>query len=91
MEGCYIGPSEAGHRIHQFDIHRQVLSVICLQIHLPGQHMVTFDPNENINTILARAAHEHTTLSTYFEANVNSGDLGVKAQKYTYQEFHMES
>jgi hypothetical protein len=86
-EGRYIGPSEAGHRIHQFDIHGQVPSVVRLQIHLPGQHMVTFDPNENIDTILARASHERTTLSAYFEANANSGELGVEARKYTYQEF----
>ena len=49
--------------------------------------MVTFDPNENIDTILARASHERTTLSAYFEANANSGELGVEARKYTYQEF----
>ena len=87
MEGRYIGPSEAGHRIYQFDVHGQVPSVVRLQIHLPGQHMVTFNPNENIDTILARASHERTTLSAYFEANANSGELGVEARKYTYQEF----
>jgi len=86
-EGCYIGPSEAGHRIYQFDIHGQVPSVVRLQVHLPGQHMVTFDPNENIDTILARASHERTTLTAYFEANANSSELGVEARKYTYQEF----
>jgi hypothetical protein len=26
-------------------------------------------------------------LSAYFEANANPGELGVEAQKYTYQEF----
>ena len=87
MEGQYIGPTEEGHCIYQFDIHGQVPSVIRLQIHLPGQHMVTFDPNENIDTILAQASHERTTLSAYFEANANSGELGAEAQKYTYQEF----
>jgi hypothetical protein len=86
-DGHYIGPMEAAHRIYQFDIHGQVPSVVCLQIHLPGQHMVTFDPNKNINTILAQASHEHTTLTAYFEANANPGELGVEAQKYTYQEF----
>jgi len=60
-------------------LHGQVPSVVRLQIHLPGQHMVTFDPNENIDTILARASHERMTLSAYFEANANSGELGVEA------------
>jgi hypothetical protein len=49
--------------------------------------MVTFDPDENIDTILTRASHEHTTLTAYFEANGHPGDFGVKAWKYTYQEF----
>lgn len=86
-EGRYISPSEAVHRIYEFDVHGQVPNVVRLQIHLPGQHMVTFDPNENIETILHRASHERTTLTAYFEANANAGKLGVEARKYTYQEF----
>ena len=86
-EGRYISPSEASHRIYQFDVHGQVPNVVRLQIHLPGQHMVTFDPNENIDTIIARASGERTTLTAYFEANANSGDIGIEARKYTYQEF----
>jgi hypothetical protein len=86
-EGRYISPSEASHRIYQFDIHDQIPTVVRLQIHLPGQHMVTFNPDEDINTILARASRERTTLTAYFEANADSGSLGVEARKYTYQEF----
>ena len=86
-EGCYISPSEAGHRIYQFDVHGQVLNVVRLQVHLPGQHMVTFDPDENIDAILVRASHERTTLTAYFEVNAHPGDFGVEARKYTYQEF----
>jgi hypothetical protein len=86
-EGHYISPSEAGHRIYQFDVHGQVPNVVRLQVHLPGQHMVTFDPDENIDAILARASHERTTLTAYFEANAHPGDFGVEARKYTYQEF----
>jgi hypothetical protein len=86
-EGRYISPSEASHWIYQFDVHVQVPNVVRLQIHLPGQHMVTFDPNEDIHTTLARASHERTTLSAYFEANADPGHLGLEARKYTYQEF----
>ena len=49
--------------------------------------MVTFNPDENIDAILARASHERTTLTAYFEANAHPGDFGVEAQNYTYQEF----
>jgi hypothetical protein len=86
-EGRYISPSEAVHRIFQFDIHDQVPNVVRLQVHLPGRHMVTFNPDEDIDALLARASHERTTLTAYFEANANSGELGVQARKYTYQEF----
>ena len=86
-EGRYISPPDACHRIYQFDVHGQVPSVIRLQIHLPGQHMVVFNPDENIDTIFTRASHERTTLTAYFKANASSTDLGIKARKYTYQEF----
>ena len=86
-EGCYISPSEACHHIYQFDVHGQVPNVVHLQVHLPGQHMVTFNPKENIDAILVRASHERTTLTAYFEADAHSGDFGVEARKYTYQEF----
>jgi hypothetical protein len=86
-EGRYISPSEAGHRIYQFDLHDQQPNVVRLQIHLPGEHMVTFNPDENIDVILARASHERMTLTSYFEANANPTDFGAEARKYTYQEF----
>ena len=87
IEGRYISASEAGHRIYQFDVHGQQPNVVRLQIHLPGQHMVVYDPEENIESILSRASHEHTTLTAYFKANCDSGALGTEARKYTYQEF----
>ena len=86
-EGRYISPSEASHRIYQFDVHGQILNVVRLQIHLPGQHMVTFNTNEDVDAVLSRASQERTTLTAYFEANASLGDLGVQARKYTYQEF----
>jgi hypothetical protein len=86
-EGRYISPSEAVHRIFQFDVHDQIPNVVRLQIHLPGRHMVAFNPDEDIDAILARVSHERTTLTAYFEANANPGMLGIQARKYTYQEF----
>ena len=86
-EGRYIASCEAGHRIYQFDVHDQIPNVVRLQIHLPGQHMIAFDPEEDISSILSRASHERTTLTAYFEANTDSTELGTEARKYTYQEF----
>jgi hypothetical protein len=42
----YIAASEATWRLFEFVIHHQEPAVISLQIHLPGQHMVVFDPHE---------------------------------------------
>ena len=78
-EGRYISPSEASHRIYQFDVHGQLPNVVRLQLHLPGQHMVTFDPNESIDTVLSRGSQERTTLTAYFEANAHPGALGDEA------------
>jgi hypothetical protein len=85
--GRYISAAEAAHRIFHFDIHDQTPSVTRLQVHLPGQHMVVFDPDEDAAAIIARASHERTTLTAYFEANADDGALGMEARKYTYQEF----
>ena len=85
--GRYISPTEATHRVYHFDTHDQIPNVVRLQVHLPGQHMVVFDPDEDAATIVARASHERTMLTAYFEANADNGALGSQARKYTYQEF----
>jgi hypothetical protein len=63
------------------------LQTYLLQVHLPGQHLVRFDPDENINTVLARGAQEKSQLTAYFTTCANPGDLGNLARQYTYQEF----
>jgi hypothetical protein len=49
--------------------------------------MVTFDPNEDPQAVLDRAANEKTTSTAFFAANADPGALGIEAQRYTYQEF----
>jgi hypothetical protein len=56
------------------------------QVHLPGQHIVCFDPNENLQTVLERAANKVTTLTAFFAANANEGVAGETARCYMYQE-----
>jgi hypothetical protein len=86
-DGRYVSAPEAVWCIFHFDTHSQVPNVVRLQVHLPGQHMVTFDPSESIDSIRARAEQEKTTLTAFFEANNATGVLGEEARKYTYQEF----
>jgi hypothetical protein len=53
-----------------------------LQVHLPGQHMVLFNPNELIETVAAYAEQERTMLMAFFQLNHDD----PLARQYTYQE-----
>jgi hypothetical protein len=57
------------------------------QIHLPGQHLILFDPSEPRDTVAERAAREVTTLTQFFKANTLEGEEGNVARELTYQEF----
>lgn len=84
IDGRYI---EGAWRIFHFDLHEQIPNVVRLQVHLPGQHMVSFNPDEDAAAILQRAASERTTLTEFFKANSDTGALGAIARALTYQEF----
>lgn len=86
IDSRYISAAEAAWHIFHFAIHRQVPNVVRLQVHLPGYHFVTFNPQEPQERILARAAEEKTTLTAFFRANVDP-DLTPIARHLTYQEF----
>ena len=81
-----MGASESAWRIFEFPIHKQVPNVVRLQIHLPGQHFVTFDPNEPPEQVQARAAEEKTTLTAFFRANADPAMAPI-AWELIYQEF----
>jgi hypothetical protein len=87
LDGRYISASEGGWRILHFDMHGQQPNIVRLQIHLPGQHMVVFNPDEDPEAVLERATQEKTTLTAFFDANKDPGPLGEEARKLTYQEF----
>ena len=78
----YIAASEATWRLLQFPIHHQEPAVMSLQVHLPGQHMVVFKPNEPAEAVRARAEQEKTMLTAWFDIN-RTDDV---AHQYTYQE-----
>lgn len=90
IDGRYVSPPEGAWRIFHFDMHDQLPNVVRLQIHLPGQHMVAFNPNWNAASVLEQASTEKTSLTAFFDANSNSGALGAVARRLTYQEFPQE-
>lgn len=79
--------SEASWRLLHFDTHVQHPPVTRLQVHLPGQYMVTFNPNDSPKDVLDHAAREQTMLTAFFDANTDLGPLGDQARRLTYQEF----
>lgn len=61
------------------DTHEIFPNVVQLQIHLPGQHLVVFNPLEDLETVRARGAAEETSLTAFFKANRDNGPLGMFA------------
>jgi hypothetical protein len=61
-------------------------SLIVCQVHLPGQHLVLFNPDEDVHALLERGANETSRLTAFFRACADPA-LGPIASQYTYQEF----
>jgi hypothetical protein len=78
----YIAAAEATWRLLEIPIHHQKPAVMSLQVHLPGQHMVVFNPNESADAVTARALQETTMLTAFFALNRHDSE----ARRYTYTE-----
>lgn len=79
----YISAIEAAWRLFEFPIVDQHPPVVRLQVHLPGNHLVIFDPTESLQQALQCGQRERTMLTGYFAANQRFPE----ARQYTYQEF----
>ena len=67
--GKYTGSIEAAHKILGLPLYHQVPAPIRLDLHLPGEQCVTFDPEEDeIETIRESSK---TKLTAYFDLNKN--------------------
>ena len=69
IDGRYVSASEAAWRIYGFRMHSAYPSVTRLHIHLPGQFMHAFRPDEPIADVLERAALERSSLTAFFNYN----------------------
>ena len=83
LDARYIGPAEAAWRIFEHPLHQEFPSVVRLVLHLPGQHRVTFNPDDDPDTIRNRAENERTTLTEFFKCCA----LHETARDLTYQDF----
>lgn len=92
LNARYIAGPESIWRIYHFEISDLFPNVVRLQIHLPGHHLVTYNPDEDPAVVLQRAANERTMLTEFFKANASdvtdpSHNPPVRARDLTYQEF----
>ena len=68
-------------------MHGESPNIVHLEVHLPGQHLVHFDPDDDPTVVMERVSHETTKLAGFFKANRDTGGLSDVARQLTYQEF----
>lgn len=87
LDGRYISPPDAAWRIFRFLTHKNTPKVQRLQIHLPGHQNVVFREDGAVEEVIEAGAAKDTTLTAFFRANLDRGELGEMARSLTYQEF----
>lgn len=82
LSGRLLSVSEAVHRLHGFPLHKEFPPVLRLDIHLPRQHTMVFDPTADEVTLLSQVASTVSTLMGWFELNA----ADPLARQYYYHE-----
>ena len=72
LDARFVSSCEGIWRLLMFEMHHEIPNVVRLQVHLPGQQYVTWNPERqpNIQEVVERVAEKDTTLTAYFKANV---------------------
>ena len=87
INGHFVGASKGPWQIFHFNMHGKSPNVVCLEVHLPGQHLVHFDPDDDPEVVMERVSNETTKLTGFFKANRDTRKLSEVAHQLTYQEF----
>jgi hypothetical protein len=80
--GRLLSVSEATHRLLSLPLHKEFPPVMRLDIHLPRQHSIIFDPTADEDTLMAQVFSSTSTLTGWFELNAND----VAARSWLYHE-----
>jgi hypothetical protein len=70
----YLNVTKGVNSLLSFKKHTEWPPITRLVIHLPGQHNVIFNENEDLATMAERAACQKTTLTAYFAYNAQNAD-----------------
>lgn len=83
LDSRYISAPEAFWRLQEFKMHAEVPNIVRLQLHLEGEHSITFRENNSLEEVQNRAETSTSTLLAYFKECLDNPD----ARQYLYQEF----
>jgi len=83
LEGRYVSASKASWRLFSFRMHEGTPSITRLAMHEPGMHKVVYNDNASIFEIINSEQNQKTTLTEYFQANIDY----PLARKVTYMDF----
>jgi hypothetical protein len=86
IDARYLNAVEGVDSLLSFKKHMEWPPVTRLVIHLPGQHNVIFNENEDLATVVERAARQRTTLTAYFAYNTQNAN----GQNVVYTDFHAD-
>ncbi|KAI7943289.1 hypothetical protein MJO29_013133 [Puccinia striiformis f. sp. tritici] len=87
VNGRYVGPSEAAHRLFQFAMSERYPSVTRLSLHLDDQQTVFYVDEEGLRRQFESGRANRTNLTEYFELNrANAVGLGMPARELLYQD-----
>jgi len=70
----YLSVGEGVDSLLSFKKHMEWPPVTRLVVHLPGQHNVIFNENEDLAVMAERATHQKTTLTAYFAYNTQNAN-----------------
>jgi hypothetical protein len=87
LDSRYISSNEAAWRILEFPMHLEWPSVYRLPVHLPNEQMVVYNPEDDAQDVLNRAATKETCLTGWFKANANENLVAAGAHGHLYQDF----
>ncbi len=78
--------SEGVESLLSFKKHMEWPHVTQFIVHLPRQHNVIFNENEDLVVVAERATHQKTTLTAYFAYNAQNAD----GQNMLYVDFPVD-
>jgi hypothetical protein len=69
LAGRLLSVSEAVHRLLSLSLHKEWPPVVRLDIHLPQQHTMVFDPTTDEESLMLQSATSTSTLLAFFRLN----------------------